>query len=624
MFTKAHSSLVFNAVHEENLGESENSLRQVIMKYFNYGSSLGLIVSNHVETGNRFTKMHQPVFVFNFYNNSIDCCSQSLDFQGYVFVTSCSNSSLEDQTLPTLDCFSHNSSQQLRSKQILIVYDCLEKDSYDSKHNFNSYLKFLWEFYGLINVVIFPVLKNTEIISKSVITYNPFIVGDTLTSRLIEADVDKDFVKFFQKRFKNMNGYKIKGSDLDNFNIKGAVFNINFERKNIYTSKFFRKTLEYAFNITVTVLKPISRLKSALSPNLITSVSLLDDVNNNMVDVALIPQLINSAYQNIQYLTAKSVEPLVILVKKPLPIRSWQFIFYTFKKDLWFTIGFAYTILCTSAIFLSKFQVSKKRRTRRDKTSLDLLRVCSNALLTKPFRKTPTANSERLLLGLCLWLGFVVNSTLLGRVINFMNYRPEPPSVDTFEDLENSDIHIYYDEPEFYNMEFLANTSLGRLGKRLHFGLPPDNNSDEKIGTICFEISAEMKMYCQPSLYGKLHIMNQRVVSLPLFYIMPKGSVLFEHFDLLFSKLHEAGFFVYWEDTYYNELCLSRLKKSQKVFKMGSAKVLFYKDLTIPFYALYIGLTLSVICFILEIVSSKPFQVVRLFDFLISKNRQHK
>lgn len=626
LIAKARSSLVFNAVDGENLSESENSLRQVIIKYFYNGSSLGLIVSNRFETGNRFTKMLQPVFVFSFNNNSIiECCSQSLDIQGYVFVTSCGNSSLKEQTFPALDCFSHNSSHQLRSKRILIVYNCLEKDAYDLKHNFNSYLKFLWESYGLINVVIFPVDKNTKIVSKSVFTYNPFITGDTLESGLVQAEVDEDFVKCFQKRFKNMNGYNIKGADLDSYYLKGADCNINaFERKNIYTSKFFRDTLEYAFNMTITALKPISKWKSALSPNLITYVSLVDDVNNNMVDVALTPQPINSVYQNIQYLTSKSVEPLVILVKKPLPVGSWKIIFYAFKKDLWFKIGFAYTALCISAIFLSIFQVSKKISVQRDKTTLDFLRACSNALLTKPFKKIPTENSERLFLGFCLWLGFIVNLNLLGQVVNFMYTRPQPPSVDTFEDLENSDIHIYYNELKSYNMEFLANTSLSRLGKKLHLELAPDNDSNGKIGTICFEISAELKLHCQPSLHGKLHIMNQRVISLPMFYVMPKGSILFEHFDLLFSKLHEAGFFAYWEDTYYSKLCLLKQKKRQKMFKMRSAKLLVREDLTLPFYALYIGLTLSAICFILEVMSSKIFLVIRLFDVLISKNKQHK
>lgn len=615
-FTKTQSSLVYNAVDEEKLRESELLVRQVIMKYFYYGSSLALIFSSHVDTRNRFTKMQQPVFVFTFYNNSVECYSQSLDFQGYVFVTSCGNSSLEDQTLPALNCFSHNSSQ-LRSKRILIVNYCLEKDSYYSKHNLNSYLQFLWENYGLINVIIFPQSKNKKI----VFTYNPFITGDTSKSGLVQAEVDEDFVKCFRKRFMNMNGYNIIGADLDSYNIKaGADFDTTLEKRHRHTSKFFRDEIEHAFNIAVTVQQPMTRLKSELDPNLITYASLLDDVNNNLVDFALIPQPINSVYQNIQYLTAKKVEPLVILIKKPLPI-SWQIIFYAFNKELWFWIGLAYTVLCISAIFLSNLQVSLKKSTRRDKMSLDLLRVCSNALLTKPFTKIPARNSERLLLGVCLCLGFFVNSILQGQVVNFMTSRPRPPSMDTFTDLVNSDIHIYYNELTSYNMEFIANSSLNRLGKRLHFEPLPDNKSDGNVGTICFEIRANLKLRCQRSLKEKLHIMNQRVVSLPMFYVLPKGSVLFEHFELLFFKLHEAGFFIYWDMTYYRGLCL----ESQEVFQMGSHyAVLRYKDLTLPFHSLYIGFTLSVICFILEIVSSKPCKkVLHLYGILISKNKEN-
>lgn len=582
-----HSSVVVSEDYVGELDTSENIVRQAIAKYFPYGGILGLVLSKRAEMENLFIKMSVTVVLFTTNNSTVDCRSQSLDLQGYILVTSC-ESSLESQTLPALSCF-NQSSFRLRSKRILILDVCLRRDSYD----FNRYLRcleFLWKTHGLVYVSILPIWKSSskKIILKSVFAYNPFETGNSFNSGLVQTDVDGNFVYSFRKRFRNMNGYKLKALD--------SFFKLSTRVRGV-EGPTISDEIQSFFNLTIEVIRG-GRYKYEGDKK--GNESVYHYITNHLGDVSLYKFFyLDYNSSMIDYLNFKHTDNFVCVVIKQA-IKPWEIILYAFTKELWFWIGLSYLLICFCAIIFSRYETSKDRSSVWFRMSSDLSRVC-HALFTKSISKLPTRTSERLLLGLSLWVGFMVTTVLLGQIIRFMYSSPQPPVIDTVEELKKIgltfDTSTIRDFLEKHEKELQAN-----FIKRTHH--KSTCSGVRKKALTMFESEASgSDLFSEKGVY----VVRERIFVWPVSYIVRADSFLTEHLNRFHSRLHDSGVTSYMDtrrlravQSMYRHGELVSLYKCYTGTKTGSAKVLSYGDLKLAFYSLYIGFTLSVVCLIIE------------------------
>lgn len=585
----AQTSVVLNAADVGQLEGSEDLLMQAVAKYFSSGDTLGLFLSWHVQMEKLVINMSVPVYLFTTNNNNVDCHSQILDLQGYILVASC-KSSLENQILPALHCF-NQSSFRLRSKRILILDVCFGRDSYDSNRYF-SYLEFIWKNHGLIHVSILPLCKISKgNIKNRVFTYNPFNTGNAFRSGLVEAEVDGDFVTTFQQRFKNMNGYKIKALD-----IYSSSASRGFER----SSDSLRKAIQKFFNVTIEVTAGpgfnFSEMDKNSSYLINYGIDSLEDLWLNEVSLEDC-----NLSTKIHCLNSYYTDPIVVVVTNQ-PISTWEMVLYAFTKELWFWIALSYMLICVCAVVFSKYHISEDKSSLGFRMSSDLSRVC-NALLTRPISKLPTRNSERMLMALSWWVGFVVTTILLGQIIRFMYSIPELPGVSTYEELNKSGLNVKNVSSVYLTDKRIpTNCSLGK---------------EFEAESICSDGRVKVTRMLD-SLTGFVDSSSIRGVRklrgheffLPFGYIVPAGSVLIEQLNNFLSKLSQSGVAVLWRSRLVENI-LSMVQNG-KVQVLDSCrtqgksyKELSYGDLKLAFYSLYVGLTLSVVCFVIEVLTKK-------------------
>lgn len=601
---ETQSSVILQSGNVVQLHGSVKLINEVIGNYFPKYGRLGLVLSRSVEIENIFIRTPEVAAVLYtiYHDGTVECHSKNIDLGGYIFMTSC-NSSLESQTIPALKCF-NRTSFRFRSHRILIVDVCLERYSYDSER-YLSYLEYIWKTHGLVYVSILPLcktLKENANILRKIFTYNPFQPVDSFHSSLVKANIDTDFVHKFQQRFRNMNGYKIEVLDILSTSLPDEL------RYELKTN--LKKEFRSYFNVTMNIHEDHDFDKYDLH------MGLSEDVFNKHENPVL-TMFPTFDYLKLQYLSRKYEEASLVVVKSPPIINTWNSILYAFTKELWFWIGFSYICVCFCAIIFSKCRASKDSSS----TMLDLSRVC-NALMSIPITKLPTRNSERLLWALSVWLGFMVTTCLLGQIIRFMFSKPLPPLIDTFEDLNKSGIKI----ENIFVADILKLNSTefdDRVGNTIDL---ETMCSDGKI-KAAWLIESQVKTSDLSSIKG-MHIMREKGPVLYYRVSVPAGSIFFEHFDMLFSRLYQTNIGLNRLYEAWRKMQLLVLSEEFPFFedcytKIDSAAGLTYGDLKVAFYSLYVGLTLSAVCFVIEITMEK-LKTITAFSSRVHKMKKNR
>lgn len=587
----------FNCLHFKELKSSLNfSYQNIFQDLFVQQSSLGVAVSGNMEN-HALMNLHLPMALFSYDKITEICSNLRSELDGYLFFTS-NLSYTKTEIIQSLACF-NKTTLKLNTKKIVIVIET-------KLNNEVIYFSWLWQNFGILNLVLVVTHKGTR--NVEFLTFNPFVKKTSEEGQLLRFNDSLEATNSFDQVLTNLHGHTLKAlvfpfpygvhPDLmnDSSSIQGGP------------DLTFLFTLQRFFNVIFEHHKP-SDYSDFLRTG--TADGALADLSNNCVDI-----LINSKTlkwydnQKVQFLLPRKFANFVILVKKRGIISGWRIALHLLHKTVWMCLVLAF-FMCSAVYTIM-------RRIRFGTFNfLEGLFVVMKSFLSVCIIHMPHTHPERMLIAFCLMLSVIILNLVFGQMFYLIKSEPQLSNINSLEELQNSNLPIFAVYSNFlYALDGLKNTSLSKLPERLKykklegstFGIDSKNIND-KYAILTSTGSLQMQSYLNGSEYFEnIHVLQETVMYFSIAHVMPIGSIYFNQFNTFAIKLVDHGFFNKWLTVYLlyrKEKEINSVNQQNKTSTVIKTDALDLEDLRFPFVIILIGLVLSLVVFLTEILLQK-------------------
>lgn len=305
---------------------------------------------------------------------------------------------------------------------------------------------------------------------------------------------------------------------------------------------------------------------------------------------------------------------------KPRQVQSWKFILYLFQWQVRLGLGLTLIVLSGASILFAVV-LSKTNRLRNNLNMNSEVLTVWKAFISISINKLPTRHSQRLLVAISLVLGLIFTTVFSAKLLNLIKSRPTEDRIRSLHELQDSEMPIYLTHRAFKTiMDTFENTSLSKLQKNVKHDKLLEND-DRLFDPQHLNITDHAVLYADELLYTIVNQPQNRVffkyfevlkepISEPSSVtVFPIGSVYFDVFNELNLKLVAGGFYREWYKVNHQQIIERLSSVSTTVVQPTNDRVgsdddhvpLKYNDLKLAFYILYIGLTMSALCFIKEV-----------------------
>lgn len=605
------------ALDIKRLMSSEANVNQLIEKFFPYENNFCVI---QLELGNDkfFPNFHVPVVAYTRDQILQDCDGKLKDQDGYVFMTS-NSTNIEVQMIPILTCL-NKTTLKIKTKYILILdftEDCISNEAY------RNYFDSLWKSFGIINMAILPIRdQNTNAELAFIISYNPFFAHRyTNASALVKNTLYQDLRRNLTDRFRNMHGYPLRA-------VLARSPNVGI-------------TIENARQVKRLGDNPVFLLKQSLEEYLKTKFDVYEHLNSDVDPDSMdnkfnipLSEIINgyadhcihfmfstiSWPRSVQIIQIGFSFKFVLVVPKPRQVESWKLILFLFQWQVRLGLGLTLIVLSGASILFAVV-LSRSNRLRNNLNMTSEVLTVGKAFISVSINKLPTRHSQRLLVAISLVLGLIFTTVFSAKLLNLIKSRPTDGRIRSLHELQDSELPIFLTHRAFKTiMDTFENTSLSKLQKNVKHDKTLENDN-RLFDPQHLNITDHAVLYADELLYTIVNQPQNRVffkyfevlkepISEPSSVtVFPIGSVYFDVFNELNLKLVAGGFYREWYKVNHQKIIEHLSSVSTTVVQPTNDHAvsdvdhvpLKYDDLKLAFYILYIGLTISALCFIKEV-----------------------
>lgn len=312
----------------------------------------------------------------------------------------------------------------------------------------------------------------------------------------------------------------------------------------------------------------------------------------------------------------------IIIVPKPRQVESWRLFLYIFQWEV--SVGLGLTLLVLSGAAILFVIILSNKVSDSLNLTFEMLTVWK-AFISASTNKLPTQHSQRLLVAVSLFLGLIFITLFSAVLFKLMKSRPTEGRIRSLLELQDSKIPIYLSHSSFRRvMDTFENTSsFSRLQQNV--------NHDEEFESVKnmynpqhFNITDRAVLYPdnvlysvvnQPQnrkMYDHFEVLQESIFETSMVMAFQKGSVYFDNFNELNLKLVAGGFYRRWYNAFDYVFVENLSSAPSTVVQPANDHLLNdnhvplkYYDLKLAFYLLYVGLTISALCFIIEVYSCK-------------------
>lgn len=305
---------------------------------------------------------------------------------------------------------------------------------------------------------------------------------------------------------------------------------------------------------------------------------------------------------------------------KPRQVESWKLIFYLFQWQVRLGLGLTLIVLSGTYILFAVV-LSKTNMLRHSLNVTSEVLTVWKAFISLSIKKLPTSHSQRLLVAISLVFGLIFITVFSAKLLNLIKSRPIEGRIRSLHELQDSKLPIYLTHRAFKTiMDTFENTSLSKLQKNVKHDKTFENDN-RLFDPQHLNLTDHAVLYADELLYTIVNQPQNRVfykyfevlkepISEPSSVtVFPIGSVYFDVFNELNLKLVAGGFYREWYKVNHQRIIERLSNVSSIVVRPTNDHVvsdddhvpLKYDDLKLAFYILYIGLTMSVLCFIKEV-----------------------
>lgn len=611
-------TMLLSAVSTESvmLSGGVEEAANVIQKYFPHENTLCVVLS---EPDTFLPTFHVPVILHTQEQVFQDCSSKLTEQEGYVIVTS-NAENLEGQIIPLLKCF-NQTTLKLKTKYILVFHI---SDDENSNETYSSFFLKLWKSYGIINISIAPSKVYSQNSNLPVIvSYNPFLaLQHSSSNALLMITLSQDIRVIMIGRFRNMHGYRLKTVF---YKVSNKVINLkDLKKKQTLGGDprlLFKQTLEWYLNTSFDAYEPLNKAQEGTPV-----IGAMEEVISGKAEFCLNFFFLKSSVvwpKTLQLMQIGYGFELIFVVPMPKQIESWQLFQYIFQWPV--SLGLGLVLLLLSAVALLFVNVHSKTKPQGQNcgATSEVVSVWK-AALSISINRFPATHSQRLLIAWSLLLGLIFVTAFSVQLFALMKSKPRSASIKTLHELQDSNLPIYTIINTFALVfKSFENTSLSKLKDNFKTDENLENadylnpkylNITDRAIVYTSDIIKEISSLPQNKEYLQLfEVVKEPILQTLLFMYFPIGSVYFDHCNDLNLRLLSGGFYIKWvkANTAFVEdrSTLLSSQRAQDIPQADDTKAqdgddrvpLTYDDLKMAFYILYIGLTISAVCFLWEV-----------------------
>lgn len=595
----------------ENLFQEcvQNNIAKVVYNYFQNRGTLGVFVPHHFSISNIIANyLDIPVITYDQDFIAAGCSNLNLDFDGYIFIIKETLSKFE-QITELLRCCS-KSTLKMNTKRIIVI--CIRNtDLHSEEHSeILRYFHWIWLHFRVINLIFIMV---SEVVSScnetTLLAYNPFLTERPSDPGVIMRLLLSDNIRLIlERRFYNLHGYPVKASMFP-FSF-GAHPLLIHNRESIQGGSdiVLRWMIERYFNLTFVTQRPRDNKEHGFVKDGVAFGALKDIIDNN-VDYAVNSKFVKW-YDSpvVQFVFPRLESGQVIIVAKRGKLKGWRIILNVFQPDVVMYFALSFFGCCGFAFYLMKIANLLWRNKNSERMSWFHLVLKSS--FSVPLSRVPKSNYFRILISSCLCFGVVITNIFLAQIIHLTKENPQLRNINTLEDLFKTKMPIYSPFKSYLtSFDYLDDTTFGTLKYRPIYrkwntstGYP--RKLSKRFALIMHSLL--LKPYIMTDLKNKdkIHCLQDVVNKVFMGNMMNARSVYYEYLNIFVGRLFQYGFFGKWESEYLIFLQGQRMNATidDNTTESRCKRKFNMNDLRLPFYIIIVGLSLSVLIFLLEIL----------------------
>lgn len=595
--------------------DDEHEVKKGIQNYFPQENNL-FVVQIESDKEAFLPLFHVPVVVFTQDQVLRDCGRNVTDLNGYVFITP-HIASLEKQIVQLLNCF-NRTTLKLKTNYILIL-DFSEENHSSSNEKYSNFLYNLWNDFGLINIAIFPVQVQSSNPSF-IFSYNPFFAPNSGSRGGLKTNPLTQHIRYImQEWFRNMHGHSLKTVFYKLRNVLVTLDNF-YERQTLGVNPvvLLKQVLEESLNASFDVYESSNDLFGLENE---TEIGVVGEIGSGKaefcINLAVLPPGV-LWLGHVQIIPTTYTVDVVFVVPMPRQVESWRLFEYIFQWQVCVGLGIVMFLLSGAALMFVHVKSNTDTLSRISNGTCEVVSVWK-AALSVPTNRLPTSHSQRVLIALSLLLGLIFLAVFSTQLFSLVKSKPRIASMKTLQDVHDSNLPIYaiYERLASYLHSF-ENTSLHRLKDNLKTGtlykgvnyLDPSylNISDRALVYTNLITKLAVSLPKGKAYLPYFEVVKEPVFQTSLVMYLPIGSVYYDNFNDINLRLISGGFYTVWYDCYLQRLVKRYAASSTPSTPVGVGSQqsddnrvpLTYNDLRMAFYILYVGLTSSTVCFIIE------------------------
>lgn len=615
LFTLLCSEVTSKSLRFSSGTKNIAKLSDAIEKYFPYENNLCLVLAEDgVEAF--CPTLRVPVVVFTQEHVLQDCGRTMKDHDGYVFMTS-NFASLFQQIVPLLKCFNQTT---LKLKTIYILILDLSKTIPSNRwEDYRFFFQNLWKNFGIINIAILPVKDHRGTEGPIIYTFNPFLARDHLSRDALKSTLPQDVRFTMTDRFRNMHGHCLK-TVFQRLPLKMFSFKDLCKKQTLGADPrvLFTQLLEASVNASFHIYDSDNDIFIARNG---TESMLVGEIIKGRADFCtdfffLQPEPL---LKQIQIISTDQSLDIVFVVPKPRQINSWRYFQYIFQWQVCVGLDVVMFLLSGAALLFERIHssTSSHNSSRTSEVVSVWKAVCSVSI-----NRLPTTHSQRLLLAWSFLLGLIFVTLFSDKLFALIKSKPRLASIKTMQDLHDSNLPIYTGLKQF------SLSQLNEIFDKMTLHDFKDNlKTDKMYENQTFLDPSYLNITDRALIYPKnlleflasipqnkallkyFEVVKEPIYQSPCVVYLPIGSEYYDLLNNLNLRLISGGFYNKWLEVsnHQRRSIFADLSTQTSSAPVDSHQTdegpvpLTYKDLKMAFYILYVGLTVSALCFLLEV-----------------------
>jgi hypothetical protein len=504
-----------------------------------------------------------------------------------------------------------------------------------------SLLQRLWEEFKVMNVIVMTasVIHNRYVISENVTVYNPFLPTHgnvqrgkifTLNGSTSEIPMSNSISKFY--------GYPLRVVMFQRFpTVVVPTAECHLENKNCtvnYTGMdaSLLYSLANYLNFTPVIRHTSDGKKYGYATEDCTFTGAIGDIVYGKADI-LMNGVFIKLYGSDKILFTHSAysDKMCVIVPKASRIPKWMTILRRVDSTVALGVLGLYIINSCFYFLINQARSSLESNLPRSKTGWSEIFIeMFRPFVSSPFPRIPMAISQRVFLGSCMLFCLVLTSAVQSILVTAMTKPYYYPDINTLEELDASGLSIYTKAPPLMDTfgsaqinstasTFDINSTMDRLSRRVKVAVGRINlwsvvSTERNVALLDRksqnESSLRLNKYRANDGSLLLHVVRECPRNYLLGYVVPRGSPYLPYFNQGIARLVEAGIVQHWKKITppsterHDEFDTTNLIEIAEV-NNENPKVFSLKDLQLAFYILVVGLSVSIVIFLLEIMSMK-------------------